>query len=58
MPESPSTTELAIAINSLTGISEESIGAMRSAARSFTKEHSWTNVAEEHIGLYEKVLKA
>jgi len=58
LPEPPSTAELAIAINSLTGISEERIGAMRTAARSFTKEYSWTNVAEEHIGLYEKVLKA
>lgn len=56
-PEPPSTTALASAINSLIGISEERIGAMRSAARSFTKEHSWTNIAEEHIDLYEELLK-
>jgi len=56
-PESPSTTELASAINSLTSISEEQIEAMKSSAKCFTKERSWAEIAEEHISIYQKMAR-
>ena len=51
-----SVIELVTAINSLSNISKEKISAMQSAAHSFTKEHSWTEIAKEHNYLYENII--
>jgi glycosyltransferase involved in cell wall biosynthesis len=53
--ESGSKTDLAAAINSLTSIADERLIAMHSAARSFTNEHSWKEIAQKHNLLYRQV---
>jgi glycosyltransferase involved in cell wall biosynthesis len=51
-----SVIELATAINSLCNISKEKISAMQSAAHSFTKDHSWAEIAKEHNCVYENII--
>jgi glycosyltransferase involved in cell wall biosynthesis len=56
--ELDSITELAAAINSLTSITDERLIAMQSAANAFTDEHSWKEISEKHIRLYQKIMQS
>ena len=55
--ELDSITELAAAINSLPSITDERLNALQSAARAFTGEHSWREIAQVHISLYKEIIE-